>query len=101
MASTVSRAALVRPDHYVFGTAADDESLDRLVAELASAMLGAELGLPVDHLDDHASYLASWLKVLKTDSRAILTAAARAEEASAYLLDLGRSRAAEPDLLAA
>ena len=40
---------------------------------------------------DHASYLGSWLKVLKTDARAILTAAAKAEEASAYLLKLGRA----------
>lgn len=65
--------------------------LSGYVAELASAMVGAELGLPVDHLDDHASYLGSWLKILKTDARAVLTAAAQAEEASAYLLKLGRA----------
>jgi antirestriction protein ArdC len=65
-------------------------AMEELVAELSSAMLGAELGLPVDHLDHHASYLASWLKVLKADSRAILTVAAKAEEASSLLLRLGR-----------
>ena len=65
-------------------------------------MIGAELGLPVDHLDDHASYLASWLKVLKTDSRAILTAAAKAEEASAFLLAFqARGQAQEAERLAA
>jgi hypothetical protein len=32
------------------------------VAELASAMIGADLALPVDHLDDHASYIAMRLK---------------------------------------
>lgn len=53
-----------------FGTEA--YAMEELVAELSSAMLGAELGLPVDHLDHHASYIASWLKVLKSDSRAIL-----------------------------
>jgi antirestriction protein ArdC len=51
--------------------------------------LGAELGLPVSHLDSHASYIASWLKLLKKDDRAMLTAAARAEEASNMLLRLG------------
>jgi antirestriction protein ArdC len=56
-------------------------------------MLGAELDLPVAHLDHHASYLASWLKVLKTDSRAILAVAARAEEAASLLLQLGRGSA--------
>lgn len=65
-------------------------AMEELVAELSSAMLGAELGLPVDHLDHHASYLASWLKVLKADSRAILTVAAKAEEAASLLLRLGR-----------
>lgn len=65
-------------------------AMEELVAELSSAMLGAELGLPVDHLDRHASYLASWLKVLKADSRAILTVAAKAEEAASLLLRLGR-----------
>ncbi|HEX8669101.1 MAG TPA: zincin-like metallopeptidase domain-containing protein [Allosphingosinicella sp.] len=65
-------------------------AMEELVAELSSAMLGAELGLQVDHLDHHASYLASWLKVLKADSRAILTVAAKAEEAASLLLRLGR-----------
>jgi antirestriction protein ArdC len=65
-------------------------AMEELVAELSSAILGAELGLPVEHLDHHASYLASWLKVLKADSRAILTVAAKAEEASSLLLRLGR-----------
>ncbi|MEA3016874.1 MAG: hypothetical protein QOI38_1596 [Sphingomonadales bacterium] len=67
-------------------------AMEELVAELSSAILGAELGLPVDHLDHHASYLASWLKVLKADSRAILTVAAKAEEASSLLLQFGRRK---------
>jgi antirestriction protein ArdC len=70
-----------------FGTAA--YAAEELVAELSSAMLGAELGLPVAHLDNHASYIEHWLKLLKDDDRAILTAAAKAEEASRLLLRLG------------
>ncbi|MEM7701876.1 MAG: zincin-like metallopeptidase domain-containing protein [Pseudomonadota bacterium] len=62
---------------------------EELIAELSSAILGAELGLPVTHLDHHASYIASWLKILKEDERAILTAAAKAEEAASLLLTLG------------
>ncbi|HEY0013252.1 MAG TPA: zincin-like metallopeptidase domain-containing protein [Allosphingosinicella sp.] len=65
-------------------------AMEELVAELSSAILGAELGLPVNHLDHHASYLASWLKVLKADNRAILTVAAKAEEAASLLLRFGR-----------
>ena len=63
--------------------------LSGYVAELSSAMLGAELGLPVTHLDSHASYIEHWLKLLKHDDRAILTAAAKAEEAASLLLKLG------------
>jgi antirestriction protein ArdC len=63
--------------------------LSGYVAELSSAMLGAELGLPVTHLDSHASYIEHWLKLLKDDDRAILTAAAKAEEAASLLLNLG------------
>lgn len=37
--------------------------LSGYVAELSSAMLGAELGLPVTHLDSHASYIEHWLKL--------------------------------------
>ena len=69
--------------------------LSGFVAELSSAMLGAELGLPVTHLDSHASYIEHWLKLLKDDDRAILTAAAKAEEASTLLLRLGGRITAE------
>ena len=77
-----------------FGSAA--YAAEELVAELSSAILGAELGLPVGHLDNHASYIASWLKLLKKDDRAILTAAGRAEEASNLLLSLGGYVQQEP-----
>ena len=81
-----------------FGTAA--YAAEELIAELSSAMLGAELGLPVAHLDSHASYIEHWLKLLRDDDRAILTAAAKAEEAAGLLLKLGgralTDEAAEP-----
>lgn len=38
------------------------------------------------HLDSHASYIGHWLKILKRDERALLHAAARAEDAAGYLL---------------
>jgi antirestriction protein ArdC len=66
--------------------------MEELVAELAAALLGADLGLPVAHLDNHASYIAAWLKVLKQDSRAVLTAAAKAEQAAQLLMSLGADK---------
>ena len=50
-----------------------------------STLLCSELGITQDVRADHAQYLASWLKLLKDDSRAIFTAAAKASEAVAFL----------------
>jgi antirestriction protein ArdC len=58
---------------------------EELVAELCSAFLGAELGLPVDHLEDHAAYIDHWLKILDRDPGALLAAAAKAQAAADYL----------------
>jgi antirestriction protein ArdC len=70
-----------------FGDAA--YSMEELVAELGSAFLCAELGITGQPRADHAGYIAHWLEVLKSDKRAIFTAAARASEAVAYLKALG------------
>lgn len=58
---------------------------EELVAEIGAAFLCAELGITQEVRPDHAQYLASWLKLLKDDSRAIFTAAAKASEAAAFL----------------
>jgi antirestriction protein ArdC len=50
---------------------------EELVAELGSAFLSADLGITPDVRDDHASYIASWLEVLKNETRFIVTAATR------------------------
>lgn len=54
---------------------------EELVAELGAAFLCAELGLSHEPREDHACYIASWLKVLKEDNRAIFTAASLAQKA--------------------
>lgn len=60
-------------------------AVEELVAELGAAFLSADLELTPEVRDDHASYLASWLKVLKDDKRAIFTAAAHAQRAVDFL----------------
>jgi len=59
---------------------------EELIAELGAAFLGAELGLRPDHINDHAAYIGSWLKVLRDDRRFIFSAAAKAQEATDYLM---------------
>lgn len=58
---------------------------EELVAELGAAFLSADLGITPNVRDDHASYIASWLEVLKNDKRAIFSAAAHAQRAVDFL----------------
>jgi antirestriction protein ArdC len=41
---------------------------------------------------DHASYIANWLSVLKSDKKAIFTAASKAQQAANYLTVLAGER---------
>ena len=77
-------------------------AMEELVAELGSAFLSADLELTPEVRDDHAAYIASWIKVLKDDKRAIFTAASHAQRAADFLHGLqksaragGRSREAD------
>jgi antirestriction protein ArdC len=61
---------------------------EELIAELGSAFICAELGISPQPRLDHAQYLKHWLEMMKADSRAIFSAAARAQEAVTYLVSL-------------
>lgn len=63
-----------------------DESyaFEELIAELGAAYLCTHYQL--DGKLQHADYIAGWLKVLKSDKKAIFTAAAQASKASDYIL---------------
>lgn len=81
----------------------DGYSMEELVAELGAAFVCAELGITPHVMPEHASYLAAWLKVLKADNKAIFTAAAHAERACEYLIQLqpvaAESRHETPELI--
>jgi antirestriction protein ArdC len=58
---------------------------EELVAELGSAFLCHECGIK-KKIENQAAYINEWLRVLRGDNRLIISAASRAEEASAYIL---------------
>jgi antirestriction protein ArdC len=62
-------------------------SVEELVAELTAAFTLAHLRLSSEPRPDHAQYIASWLQVLKADSRAIFTAASKAQQATDWLIE--------------
>jgi antirestriction protein ArdC len=70
-------------------------AMEELVAELGAAFLSADLALTPEVLDDHAAYIASWIKVLKNDKRAIFTAASHAQRAADFLHGLQEKAPAE------
>jgi antirestriction protein ArdC len=72
-------------------------AMEELVAELGSAFLSADLELTPEVRDDHAAYIASWIKVLKNDKRAIFSAASHAQRAADFLHDLQNSVSRESD----
>lgn len=58
---------------------------EELVAELGAAFLCSDLRLATEPRPDHAAYVASWLKAMKNDKRAIFTASSKAQAAVDYL----------------
>ncbi|MEQ1711746.1 MAG: zincin-like metallopeptidase domain-containing protein, partial [Hyphomicrobium sp.] len=56
---------------------------EELVAEIGSAMVCAMLEITQDVRPDHAQYLAHWLELMKSDPKAIFTAASKASQATA------------------
>lgn len=59
--------------------------LSGYVAEIGAGLCCADLGLPNVLHDGHASYVGHWLGILRGDKTAIIHAAAKAEQAFAYL----------------
>jgi antirestriction protein ArdC len=64
-----------------FGDAA--YAMEELGAETTSAFMSAS-GASQSNREDHVQYLAPWRDILKTDDRAIMTAASHAQKAADY-----------------
>ena len=70
------------------GFGSKDYAREELVAECSAALICGHLGLEVEPREDHASYLASWLEVLKEDKTAIRKAFSQAQKVVDFLDDL-------------
>ena len=91
---TGHKARLDRDFSGRFGTQA--YAAEELVAELTSAFLCAEFD--IDGEMRHAAYIANWIALLKSDAKAFMTAASKAQAAADYLRRLA---IAEPEAMAA
>jgi len=71
--------------------------LSGYVAEIGAGLACAEIGLPNELHDNHASYVAHWLGILRADKTAIIHAASKAEQAYNYLRAFGEPAAIVTD----
>jgi antirestriction protein ArdC len=62
-------------------------AIEEACAELTASYILADLGIAHHPRPDHAAYVASWLRVLKDDPRAIFTAASKAQQAADWMHD--------------
>jgi antirestriction protein ArdC len=83
--SRLAREGVIE-NHY-FGSELYSE--EELVAEFSSAFLSSETGIAPSTLDNSASYIASWLKVLKNDPKMLIKAVGRAQKVANYVLEGG------------
>lgn len=66
----------------------DAYAMEEMVAELGAAFLCGDLGITPEPRPDHAAYIDNWLRILKSDRKAIFTAASAANKAAEYLASL-------------
>lgn len=67
---------------------------EELIAELGAAFLSGRVGTFAIPCERHASYVASWLKLFRSDPRAIFTAASQAQRAVDWMCDYSAEWAA-------
>jgi len=90
--ATGHRCRLQRDFNARFGDSS--YAFEELVAELASAFTQAALGLKAD-VENHASYIHSWMGILEQDRHAFPKACRLAQHASDYMLGVMAQNTAE------
>lgn len=61
-------------------------AFEELIAEMSAAFLCTHALIPFEDMQ-HPEYIASWLKVLKGDNKAVFTAASKAQQAADYVVE--------------
>ena len=77
--------------------------MGELVAEIASCYLAGELGIPNgEQLENHASYIKSWLESMRNDPNFVFQAGKQASKVTDFLLSFVRQpETTKPELVEA
>ncbi|NVN91927.1 MAG: DUF1738 domain-containing protein [Desulfuromonadales bacterium] len=80
----LARKSILEPSY--FGS--HEYSKEELVAEMGAAFLCGHCGIESITINNSAAYIAGWLKALKNDKTLLIHAAAQAQKASDYILNI-------------
>jgi antirestriction protein ArdC len=86
--ATGSKDRLNRKEKDNYHTEKKDRAREELIAEIGAAILCAKVGLDTTFtLDNSASYIKSWIEVLRNDPKVIVYAATRAGKGVEYIME--------------
>lgn len=88
----LARKSILEPSY--FGS--HEYSKEELVAEMGAAFLCGHAGIENTTLENSAAYIQGWLKALKNDKTLLIHAAAQAQKAADYILDVKPDVVEEP-----
>jgi len=80
----LGRKSILEPSY--FGS--HEYSKEELVAEMGAAFLCGQCGIEQSTLENSAAYIGGWLKALKNDKTLLVHAAAQAQKAADYILNV-------------
>jgi antirestriction protein ArdC len=70
------------------GFNSQDYAVEELTAEMGASYLKSYAGIPIEKLDNNASYIQSWLERLKNDKQFIVHSSAQAQKATDFILNI-------------
>jgi antirestriction protein ArdC len=88
----LGRKSILEPSY--FGS--HEYSKEELVAEMGAAFLCGYAGIVQKTIENSAAYLGGWLKALKNDKTLLIHAAAQAQKAADYILNVKPDVVEEP-----
>jgi len=63
-------------------------AIEELTAEMGASYLKSYSGIPIEQLENNASYIQSWLEHLRKDKKFIVHASTQAQKATDYILNI-------------
>ncbi len=70
------------------GMRSEKYAIEELTAEMGASYLKSHAGIPIEQLENNASYIQHWLEHLKNDKKFIVYASSQAQKATDYILNI-------------